>query len=1411
MTDQPPIPVPAKVGVIAALIATITGTAYWLTRNPTVIWIIVGGIILVTLILLLYFYVLRRVDWKRALHLQGILDSGTPAGLSPEELARLPKDREAFVSGLSKLSQSGKSLTKMPWYLVVGESGGGKTEAIRRSDIRWLPGMNDKFAGIGGTVSMNWWFTADAILLDTAGRWMMEDDASWGQFLQQLKEHRPECPINGLLMMVPATSLMSDNAPGAGTGLSKGRAAGGGGGGKRFSLADKAELIATQFAKIQNTLGVRFPVYVIITKCDLIEGFNEFFGDLKDGHEINQVLGWSNPASLDDPFRPELVDEHLTVVRERLMRRRMRLLADPVNTDDPSHLRLEQVDALYTLPDSLLKIGPRLKQFLDTIFVAGLATDRPLFLRGIYFTSSMQEGQPWDLDLAAAMGVSPDTLPKGREHEGERQRAYFLRDLFLEKVFQEKGLVTRAQGDEVNQSHRRRKIALLGTGIAASLLLILVTVLSFFSLNQNMGQPTAFWTAVAGKLKPDEWAIVLPGKYQGQSIPSGLGDFTQDRGFRLVDALELSESHYSDRVQVPLIFGRGSIPLIPAHNALLQLSLSRPITAAAREKLQAEQEWTGSAPDVLATLLKLEVAATQPAPSGDDLANAPDQMIQYALSSDDKAKDQYKEQQPRVLKLLRGKTSAEPTNATPWTGARTPRARAQLETAIDNYVKYSSSAAAAKDATRQFETLRDKLLAFENAQRELQRTTDAPQTRAQWDPKLAGWKEAFPKLSAAHEDIAKALDPIKDESGDVVQAFNRKVLAESGKQEQGLTRLRDILVRGSDSFFKDQQVKVDAALKTVRDRNAAEAKALADELSRLKPLYLDPSPDVQQRKPRYAWQFQLCTQVNDLLQPAAEVKPTDDPDERWKQAQQRRATHEQLINTLKTFGPDDAKPIVTPTVWDNLATALRSIYLSRDAAELLRFEEASVINAWPTQAQDWGKRVADFAKLQPPGIRGRWKTPSLAMTKMPDAYQDEYFPPALNDAFAQYAAVKAMLADEKTIILDKPQLQDLFKQRTLEFDQYLDNYRRYWGQTVPGYLQFKAENWSDFKEQVRSARSEDVGIALKTLSRQMIDAATAIKDDALLAKLDAAKQKFDDDKFNGSCERALRKWQTIAGSKEPRTTILALAPTTFNQDYHTSARASDTFLALWADLPHAGLRCLAGDAKSDILASARELDNLAARFPLACPPNLIDQINGANDLSPKEVDEARQLVLKLLGNETFAEDTLARSEAIDLDCEEIMKDLRPSGLLPQAQLARYQAMRAVLLALPTADRPMRVTVRATKRNKDAESHWQHAGLRQGEAQLKDVTLRNDPREEYMGEISLPGGPLTSSSVRSTRIGSSMRAWPRRGPSGTLISRNSGRCCGYCLTLVWEYSRQTPRIPSSSSACSRCPTATGPDG
>jgi hypothetical protein len=47
------------------------------------------------------------------------------------------------------------------------------------------------------------------------------------------------------------------------------------------------------------------------------------------------------------------------------------------------------------------------------IFVSGEWSQKPLFLRGIYFTSSMRDGEALDADLAEVLGVSVESLSEG--------------------------------------------------------------------------------------------------------------------------------------------------------------------------------------------------------------------------------------------------------------------------------------------------------------------------------------------------------------------------------------------------------------------------------------------------------------------------------------------------------------------------------------------------------------------------------------------------------------------------------------------------------------------------------------------------------------------------------------------------------------------------------------------------------------------------------------------------------------------------------------------------------------------------------------------------------------------------------------------------------------------------------------
>jgi hypothetical protein len=491
-------------GITALGGGALLAAAYMFGFRPGVLLILLVAIV-VALILLAIFHLLMK--WITARKSQPFTQTversagDTPNAISsPGSRAKLDDLRRNFETGLTKFRAAGKDLYKLPWYLLVGEPGSGKTEAIRHSSIPFPPGLQDQLQGAGGTVNMNWWFTNDAVILDTAGRYMFDEiqagaSGEWTEFLRLLLRNRPQCPINGLLLVIPANSLILDTAD---------------------QIEAKGGQIAQQLDRIQRTLEVRFPVYIVVTKCDLVNGFREFFDGLNDPRLQHQILGWSNPAPLDQPFNPELVDEHLKQVAAKLSLRRMGLLLDPVARESEASRRIDEVDSLYSLPESFLRLGPRLRRYLEMIFVAGEWSPKPLFLRGIYFTSSMREGQAIDAELMELLHVPPESLREGRLWE--RDRAFFLRDLFLKKVFPEKGLVTRAASTAKLQ--RTRKVVLLGGGFVAAAVLIFFTWFGNQKLRESIVNQGAFWVAMTDQADNMNLAIVAPAQPPRPGAPT---------------------------------------------------------------------------------------------------------------------------------------------------------------------------------------------------------------------------------------------------------------------------------------------------------------------------------------------------------------------------------------------------------------------------------------------------------------------------------------------------------------------------------------------------------------------------------------------------------------------------------------------------------------------------------------------------------------------------------------------------------------------------------------------------------------------------------------------------------------------------------------------------------------------------
>jgi len=648
------LPRPLKIVFAVLAIGTLGGLFSFVKRHIGTrysLYLLLGFVVVGLMVLTYSRWVKKRKKRKAKPFERGIKDNAAATPQAVTEASRraaLEDLRKNFEKGIEEFRKAGKDLYGLPWYVIVGEPGSGKTEAIRHSSIGFPPGLHDPLQGAGGTINMNWWFTNHAVILDTAGRLMFEEAESgapseWGELLELLNSNRRNCPVNGMLLVIPADSLITDTAD---------------------DIQRKGQKISQQLDHIQRTLGVRFPVSVVVTKCDLMNGFREFFDTIDDPELQHQILGWSNPAPLDEQFQPDLVDQHLQSVMERLERRRLGLLADPVPAEDPEARRIDEVDALYAFPTSFARLIPRLRRYLEMVFVSGEWAPKPLFLRGIYFTSSMREGSALDEELAEVLGVPVASLPEGRVWE--RERSYFLRDLFMKKVFREKGLVTRATN--ASRQHYQRKVLVVGAGVASAILLCFWTIFGWRSLRGNVRVHSDHWTAaeenraalLAEKIVEEDYSYNnTPLKELGMTLPQFHYKTLNLVRYGKHPAPKKPPHEETKRIpDIRRIYRWAGVKnyrdkIVDAQEKLYQQSVLLPVVEAARKKIKSEQAqgWTKNAGKTLALaeLIELEAYGRDPEPRGvaaKGFFNL-DVLLKYVLRQEDRNK--YKEQDRKTF------------------------------------------------------------------------------------------------------------------------------------------------------------------------------------------------------------------------------------------------------------------------------------------------------------------------------------------------------------------------------------------------------------------------------------------------------------------------------------------------------------------------------------------------------------------------------------------------------------------------------------------------------------------------------------------------------------------------------------------------------------------------------------------
>lgn len=332
------------------------------------------------------------------------------------EAAELQRTFEEAVTFLKQNRRKGGSVYDLPWYAIIGAPGAGKTTALVNSGLQFpmeKKGGRRPVKGVGGTRNCDWFFTQEAVLLDTAGRYTTQntneesDSSAWTEFLTLLKKYRRRRPLNGVLLALSVRNIVEFSAR---------------------ELDDYVSAARQRLDELSTQLGIQLPVYVLVTQCDLVPGFNEYFSDLsRDGR--SQVWGVTFPfdRSLKGDAAelfPEELDALFTRLNERLY---ARLDAE----QDPARRT-----KVFAFPQEMSALREPMCDFIATVF-GSTRFEKKVLLRGVYLTSATQHGTSFE-QLAAALAQHL-SLPKADIGPGTG-KAYFIERLLKDVILAESGL-----------------------------------------------------------------------------------------------------------------------------------------------------------------------------------------------------------------------------------------------------------------------------------------------------------------------------------------------------------------------------------------------------------------------------------------------------------------------------------------------------------------------------------------------------------------------------------------------------------------------------------------------------------------------------------------------------------------------------------------------------------------------------------------------------------------------------------------------------------------------------------------------------------------------------------------------------------------------------------------------------------
>ncbi|MCY1401492.1 type VI secretion protein IcmF [compost metagenome] len=439
----------------------------------------VATLTLVLLPLLCWLFVLRtRFHRLQAERRQEVAAEADPC------LSFVDAQEKALSRGLSSyLDNAGgrRALYQLPWYLVLGGEGAGKSSFVNRSNqsfslTRIANSQTRVRQAEDGLYPVSWWISNDAVIIDPPGAFISQTTAQshtqshgrepepsdpvgtqarlWDHLLGWLVRNRSRRALNGLLLVVDLPSLAHSTPE------------------QRMTLA---HVLRARLYEVSSQLGSRLPLYVVLSKFDLLDGFDQFFARLTTSQR-EQMLGFTFKLDAIDTF-DAWVDEFADHY-DQLIRVLYEHLLEGLSLPSQSRQR----ERLIALHAQLMGLRPVLMSFLRET----LASDRfttPALVRGVYWSSVLQQGEMSNAFIREAAQPYKTQRPLREGKPQGKNLVYFAQQVFQRVIYQEAGLA----GDNVRVARNKRQLLWVSSGGGVLALAVAVaTWHRYFDINGAM-------------------------------------------------------------------------------------------------------------------------------------------------------------------------------------------------------------------------------------------------------------------------------------------------------------------------------------------------------------------------------------------------------------------------------------------------------------------------------------------------------------------------------------------------------------------------------------------------------------------------------------------------------------------------------------------------------------------------------------------------------------------------------------------------------------------------------------------------------------------------------------------------------------------------------------------------------------